>query len=236
MSLYKELAQSTYNKLSLNGFHKPSNTLENLKRTIENDKSLLSSQTEQRLYIESLIERIKVEKIDVAQNQKWKFGYIILDRYDEILELYNWLKQTDYTVLKKETLPKINSLNWLGNDEQLEFLYNALINGELIKKNTDSNLFKALFSSGSKDKRVQWTHTTRLLDYLFKQLHDNSLINCPTYQAVIDKNGLFENKREKPINANDLSVARTYYMAEGSPKGSEIINSLIENIKNIKSS
>jgi hypothetical protein len=127
-----------------------------------------------------------------------------------------------------------NSLQSVLSNEQLTELHKEL-NEKYIAK-IDFNEFIPIFNDKLTDKTkpLKWIKSNRLLAYFFNCLFSYNFINNEFWQSVIEKNNLFLNRNNKPIKANDLSVAISNYNGVSNPKGSENIDSIINKLKSKK--
>jgi len=118
-------------------------------------------------------------------------------------------------IKKHEEEPKSNmklkSFSWTGSPEQLEKLYEGLINPDygFIDPNTDLQSFTAIFADSLTGcPAIKWKGSNRLLSYLFNQMCAMNLI-VKEWQNIIGKNKLFQNTAGKYLSAHDLTSALT---------------------------
>ncbi|OJV35557.1 MAG: hypothetical protein BGO33_03860 [Bacteroidia bacterium 43-41] len=115
------------------------------------------------------------------------------------------------------TLPQIELLTQCVNEVRL-FTENIAIE-------TFENILSCTLAGPLKSRN------NRLLVYFFSALDDRSLINR-NWQAVIHKNRLFlSSGKNNPLTQTDLSSAKTE-LKDSSPKGSEIIDKYLKELKN----
>ena len=115
------------------------------------------------------------------------------------------------------TLPQIKLLTQCVNE--------ARIFTESITTETFENILSCTLARPLKSRN------NRLLVYFFSALDDRSLINR-NWQIVIDKNRLFlSSGKNSPLTQTDLSSAKTE-LKDSSPKGSEIIDKYLKELKN----
>lgn len=112
---------------------------------------------------------------------------------------------------------------------QIEFLTNCLNEARVFTKSIATETFENILSCTL--ARPLKSSNNRLLVYFFSALDDRSLINR-NWQAVIDKNRLFlSSGKNNPLTQTDLSSAKTE-LKDSSPKGSEIIDKYLKELKN----
>lgn len=115
------------------------------------------------------------------------------------------------------------------NPAQIELLTRCInevqMFSEVISEKTLNDIFTCTLSKPLK------TRNNRLLVYFFSALDNRSLITR-NWQIVIDKNRLFLSSRKRtPLTQTDLSSANLE-IKESSPKGSEIIDKYLKELKN----
>jgi len=125
------------------------------------------------------------------------------------------------------------SYNWVNNAEtEIPKLFNLLRDKhKLIAPETSLEQFTATFTGVDIENSipVKWLSTNRLLAYFLSHTFEGQ-----DWQSIAGTRRLFLNSKNKPLTANDLSVAKNEYENNGSPKGHEKIDSILKEIKNIK--
>jgi hypothetical protein len=146
-----------------------------------------------------------------------------LDRWIELKIKEIEINYESVSVKKNKT---INSYVWKSNPEiELPELYRLMFFHKLIGPETTYDQFKAVFTGQSLEP-IKWISSNRLLAYF---------LDCAFYgqnwQSIAENGNLFLNLKGNKISANDLSVAKSSYNVYGKPKGYEVIDSLLREIK-----
>lgn len=226
--MYKELALNTYNRIFPGGLHFLSGSLEVIMDLILTNHSLLTSKVEQHLYIEELKSLFENDKLALIEEQRIKWGQILVADHEKITSLYRRICEFNSEVAKTN-----QSLRWSGDDEQLSKMYNFLL-PKFIDKNTTLYQFKNLFSDKIMlpKQPIQWIQTNRLLGYLFELLLKEGLITNSRYPSVIETSKLFSNSNGKLITGHDLSSAKNALASmDKLPKSADLFIDMLSIIK-----
>lgn len=149
-------------------------------------------------------------------------------------EIYHGIKSTLGT--KSKAKQKNHYFNWLGSIEKLELLFNALIEEELISRETKFSVFeKYFFEKYSKQKKetIQWTAKNPLLGYLFEKLTVNTgyLISDCEYASIIGHTTMFINDNDTILSRNNIKSSLHQSLKSGKPKNYKKIENIISQLK-----
>lgn len=210
--MYKVLVKHTYDKIFVEGLHFLSRgDVGELKKIILKDWSRLSNKLDKVLFIAELARKIKDEKIDEGLRQKTEYGQVIMNDFEKIKSLYDWLERLadegEVEKSKKEDA-------WKAGEDILLELSQYLQKEEAIDE--AEAFYECLFSNNYKN-RVNWKRDKTLLIYLFEELKDKEFLSRSfSENSFIEgsflangkfienvkqlKNGMKNNKNPKPRN------------------------------------
>lgn len=163
---------------------------------------------------------------------------VFLDAAKEYTEQLNRYIKKD----KEESKPRVNSFSWSGNDDQLQLLYDKLVQEKLIHKNTLFIDFKCLFQTpANKPKNpIVWIGTIPDLICFFDCLNAEGLIDSKGVFPMIEKLELLQSSKGTILTQNSLNVNKTNYESkktiDNMPKRYKVIEKIIKKIKDIKTS
>jgi hypothetical protein len=199
-------------------------------KVIEKKLEELESAEDKIKYLKS--EEIKY-LIDVSMNpMKMAVSGIVTTNNPHKAGLDRWIEYKIWEVKNSANPSKVEkntAYTWIGNtDKELPKLYSQLRNYKIIAIETAYELFQAVLTGKPIEQGVsiKWNESNRLLAYFL-----DCVFSGQDWQSIAGNGKLFSNKKDKPITANDLSVAKSNYLAYGLPKGYEKIDLIIRTIK-----
>lgn len=189
-------------------------------------------------YIEDVLKKHNIsfnEARNILLDMQGAFSPKMNNNVIKFIINYCKIKEGSFKQSKPKEVKLPTSFNWKGMPEQLDELYRQLIEIEP-RIETTPDTFKMAFSKDLKvfNQPIKWNETIRLLAYFFDNLYREQLIGSNKWQSIIERYKLFINRDNKPVTANDLSVAKSEYNSYGLQKGKEKINKLLKEVKNIK--
>ncbi len=134
---------------------------------------------------------------------------------------------------KKQNHSKQKSFNCNLNDSQFEILVEHINQVKLFEKEINTKSLKGVFDCNiTSPLKVL---NVKLLVYLLDALDNNKMVS-PEWQAVIGHYNMFISKRGNVISSNNLYSQRSQMLNDFSvpPKGSDIIDKAIKEIKKLK--
>ncbi len=164
--LHKELTEETYNRIFNKETYYFSKDLNTLKLLILNSREVLREASERVLFIYALANKIKEEKLNVAEGQIKQYGEILMNNYTAILHLHNWLEELNQ--IEEDSNEEVKDI-WIQSDEILIELSEYLKTNYLIE---DTEIFYKVFTDSNFSKRINWLGKTTLLIYLINELKD----------------------------------------------------------------
>jgi hypothetical protein len=174
----------------------------------------------------------------VAYNPQQDFEYFSsrLNTYREskqVIDFFNnWHQKKQINEPKplksKGQFVKKNTYKWKGSHDDLIHVYRLMaVKYKLIAQDTHLVDFIAVFTGKLTDsaKPIKWIESNRLLAYFLAEVFPSQ-----HWQSIASNNEYFINKKDKPIKANDLSVAKNQIEIFGKPKGYEMIDLILKTI------
>lgn len=151
------------------------------------------------------------------------------DSIKEWIEIHNSKPEKN---TKDKAKPK-TSFVWPNNqDKELPELYRLMHDRcNLIAPNITYEQFKAVFTGQPIDENfepVRWISSNRLLAYFL-----DSVFIGQDWQSIAANGDFFLNKKGNSFSANDLAQAKKGFKDFGKPKGYEMIDKILSDIKKI---
>jgi len=142
-------------------------------------------------------------------------------------------KHTDAVYKFDDAEPQVNNIqpiHWLKGEESLrKFLDNIKSTGLIENRETDDIIQEHFRQSDKKPQPIKWSKSNRLINYLFWQLREAGLIDKERKYKIITEH--FLNRHGKPLKRDSLKndIDEIKY---NSPKGSKVIDNIIESLQN----
>jgi hypothetical protein len=174
----------------------------------------------------------------VAYNPQHDFEYFSsrLNTYREskqVIDFFNeWHQKKQINEPKplksKVQFVKKTTYKWKGSHDDLIDVYRLMVvKHKLIAHETHLVDFIGVFTGKLTDttRPIKWIDSNKLLAYFLAAVFPSQ-----HWQSIAANNGYFINRNDKPINANDLSVAKNQIENFGKPKGHEKIDLILKTI------
>lgn len=236
------LVDITYSKIFLENLHILKGDLEKLKHLIIQNREILTTQLDKVVFISDLADKIKMEKINTAIRQQEKYGLVLMDNFDEIKSLYDWLeklsnndgevdteKSIEDNIIKKDIVvndgnSKIREISmlWTGKDVELDKLSTFLFTNKCIE---DKESFSEVLLNSDYRQKVDWRQPKATLIHLISHLAHRELITNPKYvNRFIESNFLLNGEVIKNVKQSKNQLNNSSFLAKE-------INELLQSFK-----
>jgi hypothetical protein len=215
----EKLVKLTYNKIFFDELHILKGNLEEVKSAVLKNKRLLSNKFDELFFITDLAEKIKNEKINECLEQKRKYGEVLMQDFEVIFAIYNWLDTL--TSIKKDVVKNTVQF-WTKEEPTLEQLSKYLYKNSLI---LDLNSFCDVNNPNLKH-RIDWRGTQTLLIYLFKELKEKGFIDSNISEnSFIESNFTQKGKIIANVRNSKFNIKES---KKSKPRNHNIIDSFFE--------
>lgn len=153
----------------------------------------------------------------------------LLNLRDILIELNR--KHTDAVYKFDDQEPQFNNIqpiHWLKDEFLRQFLDSLKSAGLIENRDTEEIIQEHFRESSKKPLPIKWSKSNRLINYLFWQLREAGLIDKERKFKIIAEH--FLNRHGKPLKSDSLKsdIEEIKY---NSPKGSKVIDNIIESLQ-----
>lgn len=184
------------------------------------------------------------EQVNTLGNQVYDFKLSLFNEtegelyghlgYGELESLANSISQLidSWYPNQDKSEPQVSNIqpiHWLNREESLRLFIDSLKSAGLIEnRETDEIIQEHFRQSDKKPQPIKWSKSNRLLNYLFWQLREAGLIDKERKYKIITEH--FLNRHGKPLKRDSLKndIDEIKY---NSPKGSKVIDNIIESLQ-----